>query len=90
MIGRNEIETVLAKPIAFRSSSLWFESNWGFWWNLVLRPEEFERVMRYKEDPVEECLPLVAPAIWDAGEKIKEHVIPLFEKIIQKHGRAPI
>ncbi|HEY2082422.1 MAG TPA: hypothetical protein VGI88_06515, partial [Verrucomicrobiae bacterium] len=82
MIGRNEMEKILSKPLAFRTCRLWCEGNWGFWWKLVLRPEEHERAIFYKDDPVEQCLPLVAPAVWDAGEKLKEHVIPVFEKVI--------
>ena len=90
VIGRKEINTVLEKPIAFRNCCLWYESNWGFWWKLVLRPEEHEHAILYRDDPIEECLPLVAPAVWDAGEKIKEHVVPLFDRIIQKHGSTQV
>jgi hypothetical protein len=55
---------------------------------LVLRPEEFEKPYLYAGDPVEQCVPLVAPAVWDAGEKMKDHLSPAFEKIAQKHGRT--
>jgi len=51
----------------------------------VLRPEEYERALLYKDDPIEQCLPLVAPAVWEACEKLKEHLVPVFEKIIQLH-----
>jgi hypothetical protein len=86
-IGRKDMERILSKPLAFRTCWLWSESNWDFWWKFVLHPEEYERAILYKDDPVEQCQPLVAPAVWDAGEKLKDHLIPVFEKVIQKHGR---
>lgn len=89
-VSREEMERILSKPLAFRTCWLWSESNWDFWWKFVLRPEEYERVILYKDDPIEECLPLVAPAVWGAGEKLKEHVIPIFEKIVQRHGKKSV
>jgi hypothetical protein len=86
MIGYGKAEAVLAEPVAFRSSDLWYDNNWDFWWKLVLRREEYERVLLYKDDPVEECLPLISPAVWDAGEKLKEYAIPIFEEIVRKYG----
>jgi hypothetical protein len=81
---RNEIHEIFQQPVLFRSSALW--SRRDYWWPLVLRPEELETAIFYEKDPVEKCLSLVAPAVWDAGEKLKEHLIPVFEKIIQMHG----
>ena len=46
---------------------IWSGKDHG--WLLVLRPGEHERVILYRDDPVEQCLPLVAPAVWDA-EKV--------------------
>ena len=83
--GREEMGTVLSKPLAFRTCRLWCH-NWGYWWKLVLHPEKYERVFLYKDDPIEDCLSLVSPAVWEAGEKLKEHVIPIFEEIVQRHG----
>jgi hypothetical protein len=79
-----EIDKISDYPRSFRVNFLW--SGKDYWWPLVLRPEEYERVLLYKDDPVEECLPLVAPAVWEAGEKLKEHLIPVFEEIVRKHG----
>jgi hypothetical protein len=75
---------ILQSPVSFRVNFLW--SGEDYWWRLVLRPEEFERAILYKEDPIEQCLPLIAPAVWEAGEKLKEHLIPAFEEIVRKHG----
>ena len=71
-------------PILFRINFLWCGKD--YWWPLVLRPAELETAILYEKDPIEKCLPLVAPAVWDAGEKLKEHLVPVFEKIIQMHG----
>lgn len=71
-------------PRLFRVSFLWAKKD--YWWPLMLRPEEYERNALYKDDPIEQCLPLVAPAVWDAAEKLKEHLVPVFEKIVRQHG----
>lgn len=73
---------IFQRPVWCRVNFLW--SGKDYWWRLVLRPEEFERAILYKEDPIEQCLPLVAPAVWDAAEKLKEHLVPVFERIVQK------
>jgi hypothetical protein len=80
-----ELGGILEQPFLFRPNWLW--SGKDYWWLLVLRPEEYERSrFYYEEDPIERCLQLVAPAVWDASEKLKDHVVPLFEKIAQKRG----
>src|SRR5277367_1059426 len=38
MVSRKETEIILSKPLAFRTSRLWCQDNWGYWWKLVLRP----------------------------------------------------
>ena len=76
---------VIEKPQLFRPNFLW--SGKDYWWPLVLRPEEYERALLYKDDPIEQCLPLVAPAVWNAGEKLKDHLMPVFEKVVEKHGK---
>jgi hypothetical protein len=78
-------EDYAAQPGLFRPGFIW--SGKDHWWLLVLRPEEHERVILYRDDPVEQCLPLVAPAVWDAGEKLMEFVVPLFEKVVVLHGK---
>jgi hypothetical protein len=83
----SNVDNFLDKPSHVRVAELW--SDHDYWWPLVLRPEEFERAILYKDDPVEQCLPLVAPAVWDAGEKLNDHLVPVFEKIIQKYGMRP-
>jgi len=88
--GREEMERILSKPLAFRTCRLWCQDNWGYWWVFVLRPEEYKRAILYKDDPIEQCLPLVAPAVWEAGEKIKEFVIPVFEEVVRKQGSIRI
>ena len=75
------ITDIFDKPCIFRMNRLW--SGKDYWWPLVLHPEEFERAILYRDDPIEQCLPLVAPAVWDAAEKLKDHLIPVFDKIIQ-------
>ena len=82
-------EVILSKPLAFRTCRLWCNDNWGYTWKLVLRLEEYGRVLLYKDDPVEDCLPLIAPAVWEAGEKLKEHVLPVFGEIVRKQGSSP-
>ena len=77
---------MLDEPNYVRLPKLWEHNGMEPWWNLVLRPEEYELVMFYKDDPIPDCIPLVAPAIWDLGEKLKEYAIPVFEEIVRKHG----
>jgi hypothetical protein len=77
-------DEIYQHPVSFRVNFLW--NGKDYWWLLVLRPEEYERALLYKDDPIEQCLPLIAPAVWDAGEKLKNHLVPAFEKIIQMHG----
>jgi hypothetical protein len=80
---------VLERPLLFRPSWLW--SGKDYWWPLVLRPEEYERSrFYYEEDSIERCLPLVAPAVWDAAEKLKDHVVPVFEEIVQRNGKKSV
>lgn len=78
---------ILARPSHVRVGEL--SSGEDYWWQLVLRPEEYTRALLYKDDPVEECLPLVAPAVRAATEKLKKYLIPVFEKVVQKHGNCP-
>jgi hypothetical protein len=78
-------EDFLSNPSHVRAAEIWLGKD--YWWPLVLRPKEFERALLYKDDPIEQCLPLVSPAIWDAGEKLKDYVIPIFEQVVQKHGK---
>ena len=77
---------ILDEPCLFRMNRLW--SGQDYWWLLVLRPEEYERsISFYKDDPVEQCLQLVAPAIWDAAEKLKDHLMPVFDKILRPQNK---
>jgi hypothetical protein len=84
----DEMETIFQRPLLFRIDCFWCRQD--YWWKLVLRPEEYDRKGFYKDDPIEECLPLVAPAVSDAGKKLKEYIVPTFEKIIQIHGKKPV
>jgi hypothetical protein len=79
---------ILSGPSHVRTGELW--SGNDYWWPLVLRSAEYERALLYKDDPIEQCLPLVAPAVWDAGEKLKDHLLPVFEKVVEKHGKKPV
>jgi hypothetical protein len=75
---------IFVRPLLFRVNWLW--SGKDYWWPLMLRPKELETAILYEKDPVEQCLPLVAPAVADAAQKLKEHLVPVFEKVLQKHG----
>jgi hypothetical protein len=83
--GRRQI---LEQPQLFRPNYLW--SGKDYWWSLFPDPER-PRTIRESliDDPIEQCLPLVAPAVSDAAKKLKEHLIPVFEKIAEKHGDGP-
>jgi hypothetical protein len=76
---------IFERPILFRMNFIW--SGEDYWWPLVLRPEEFERAIRYRDDPIEQCLPLAGPAVTAAAQKLKEHWVPTAEKIVQMHGK---
>jgi hypothetical protein len=82
---RNEMHEIFQRPVSFRSSVFW--SRKDDWWILVLRPEEHERAILYQSDSIEQCLPLVAPAVADAARKLREYVLPAFQKIVQMHGK---
>jgi hypothetical protein len=79
---------ILSRPERFRLPFLWEPTGDEFWWHLVLRPEEYERGWGYEHDPIQACVPLVAPAIADMGEQIKAHLIPLFDEIVKRHGNS--
>ena len=81
----SDIGEILDSPAHVRVGELWAGED--YWWPLVLRPEEYARALLYKYDPIEKCLPLVAPAVADAANKLKEHLVPVFEKVIEKHGK---
>lgn len=83
--GLPGVSDIFDRPRLFRVNFIW--SGKDYWWPLVLRPEEYERNAFYKDDPIEQCLPLVAPAVWDAAEKLKDHLFPTFDKIVAKHGK---
>jgi hypothetical protein len=83
----SNVSDILLGPSHVRVGKLWAGKD--YWWPLVLRPEEFERALLYKDDPIEQCLPLVAPAVADAAKKLKEHLVPVFEQVVQKHGNNP-
>jgi hypothetical protein len=76
---------IFDRPVWFRINFSW--SGKDYWWLLVLRPEEHERFLLYKDDPIDQCLPLVAPAVADAARKLKEHWVPATDKIVQLHGK---
>ena len=78
------VSDILERPGQCRVNFIW--SGKDYWWPLMLRPEEYERNALYKDDPIEQCLPLIAPAVWDAAEKLKDHLVPVFEKIVRQHG----
>ena len=77
---------MLVEPGYIRLPELWGYNGMEQWWNLVLRPEEYEEAIFYQDDPVEACIPLIAPAVWEAGEKLKEYAVPVFEEIVRRHG----
>jgi hypothetical protein len=83
----SDVHDILSAPSYVRVAELWSDEE--YWWLLVLRPEEYDRAFTYGDDPIEECLPLVAPAVADAAKKLKEHLIPVFEKVAEKHGNGP-
>jgi hypothetical protein len=83
----SSIDEVFSSPAHIRLGELWAAKD--YWWRLVLRPAEYDRAIFYKDDPIEQCLPLVAPAVLDAAKKLKEHLVPVFEKVAEKHGVRP-
>jgi hypothetical protein len=53
-------------------------------WSIVLRPTEYERSVYYPEDPIEDCIPLVGPAVQEAGMFLKKYLIPFFAEVIER------
>ncbi|HEY1718470.1 MAG TPA: hypothetical protein VGH42_09295 [Verrucomicrobiae bacterium] len=47
------VSDIFDQPRLFRVNFIW--SGKDYWWPLVLRPEEFERALLYKDDPVNVC-----------------------------------
>jgi hypothetical protein len=68
-------EQFISEANGIRVSRLWCGRD--DWWLVFVR----------QNDPVEKCLPVIAPAVADAAQKLKEHLVPVFEKIIQMHGK---
>lgn len=83
----SSVSEALLSPAHIRVGELWAGDD--YWWPLVLRPEEHARATLYRDDPIEQCLPLVAPAVADAAKKLKEHLIPLFKKVAERYGNNP-
>lgn len=81
VVFTDEQERILEQPILFRPGFLW--SGHDFWWSL-----DPDRAFPFKEETVEDCLPQVAPAIQDVADKLKKHVMPLFEAVVKKHGKS--
>jgi hypothetical protein len=81
-------EAIYSEPLLFTTCRLWLPADAGedHWWKLVLRPEEYARDPVYQPDPVDDCRPLVGPAITEAGEKLKDYLIPAFEEIATREG----
>ena len=77
---------IIERPILFRVNFFW--SGKDYWWPLVLFPAVLETSISYKADAIEDCLPLVAPAIQDAVQKIKQYLVPIFEKVAERHGKG--
>jgi hypothetical protein len=83
----DEMDRIFAQPILFRVNLFW--SGRDYWWPVHPAPSELEHLTASKEAPIEECLPLVAPAIHDAAAKMKEYLVPIFDKIVLKYGTPP-
>jgi hypothetical protein len=81
-----DVSEVFSAPALVRLGEIW--SGQEYWWPLVLRPEEFENAILYWDDPIEECLPLAPPAVWEAGEKLRDHFVPIVKQVVQKHGNG--
>lgn len=82
------LEELMSEPNNIRLAHLWHKSD--FWWGLfpdLERPRSIRE--RLIDDPIEQCLPMVPPAVSDAAKKLKEHLIPVFGKIVEKHGNGP-
>ena len=79
-------DKVFHDPIHFRTDILWTDSQFGHWWTLVANPNKCEETILY-QDPVEDCLPLIDPAIKEAAAKLHEYVLPLFETITLMQAR---
>ena len=74
VFGKDDIESIFLKSVNFRTSELWWFEPDDYWWPLVLRPKEYMRRMGYTPDPIEDCLLLIAPAVAEAGQKVKQYV----------------
>jgi hypothetical protein len=83
--GGNPEEILASGPQHFRTWWLWNDGQMDSWWEFVLHPGEDHDFLN--PDPIEKCLPLVAPAVEDAGNKLREHLLPIFERLVQRYGK---
>jgi hypothetical protein len=83
-VGGDQQEILASGPLHFRT---WWLSNNGQmdnWWELVLKPGDEQSFLN--PDPIDKCLPLVAPAVREAGDKLRDHLLPLFGRLALKYG----
>jgi hypothetical protein len=86
IVEANDKFKIFERPILFRPNFFW--SGKDYWWPVMLFPDRLENSMSCQDNPIEDCLPLVAPAIRDAAQKIKEYLIPIFEKVVKKQEKV--
>lgn len=84
IIWKDEMEKIYDHPTSFRVNLFW--TGRDYWWPVFPAPKELEHIISHEAAPIEECLPLVAPAVHDAEHRLKEHLLPIFEKIVKKYG----
>jgi hypothetical protein len=80
----DEKEKIFEHPILFRLNPFW--TGRDYWWPVYPGSRELEHIIPSPEVPIEECLPLIAPAVHDAGQRIKSHLLPIFEEVIARCG----
>jgi hypothetical protein len=83
---RGNTKQIPAAPVHFRTDILWSPDNFGHWWKLIVRAELYEDDIFY-EDPIEDCLPLIEPAVGDAITKLKEFLVPVFGRVVAAHRK---
>jgi hypothetical protein len=83
----DEINMFVRQPMRIRIAKFW--SNQDYWWSFDPEYDDCSNLGKdLKPMPIEKSMELIVPAIYDSAKKLKKYVLPAFEDIIGRHGKA--
>jgi hypothetical protein len=76
-----EDQIVSSENIMFRLSRIYERKQFEHWWYLAKKSTLNDDFFTFVETPIEESMEKISPKIDEVFKKVKEHVIPYFEKV---------